>query len=529
MQESAQLIEPYVLDDLSEAEQARLFGRSVLFLMRLKECVFDDAGVIDTAGSRTLPLYEADFFRTRANVALLVGRLEEQFGLTPVELAGLEAEVQRDLEDGRVRQLLVRALCDEFGLHAQAGDLREAAWRLFRALYPQAPVATDEVDAVVTGTMLFFCLPLDGEKTGLTTLRFTSMTPREQAPLRAFLIDLKRFTQERFAHFPAFGYVDGGKIEPALIATLSERSGLGSADVLRALPGLVTVLPVTEIEKFLVHDVWGHGWQASMLRFDDLYSQIARFADPLNLSETASASPAGGLSLRECFIGTGDAMRLDEGLFRQFVHGEVCERLPIALSAVLAEVMADVAEFKFMAENADGHALLPTSSRLGLFPAKLDLTFQDIPFYFNQATKVFRQWARQSTQQEQMVRQLVARGSTTEAAQAALHRALAIWQELADGFYAATLWWQPAGEQLEVNAYTRVVLNFVGLHRAVLETYREVGELSPGSLPLKSFRDLLVIGASVFFEADPARNLWRLDEYLSCLFGPMCRRLAAER
>jgi len=523
VRESAMLLEPHVLDDLTEAEQARLFGRSVLFLMRLKECVFDDAGVLDTAGSRTLPLYEADFFRTRANVAHLVGRLEEQFGLTPVELAGLEAEVQRDLEDGRVRQLLVRALCDEFGLHAQADDLRDAAWRLFRALYPQAPVAADEVDAVITGTMLFFCLPLDADKSGLTTPRFTSMTPREQAPLRAFLADLKRFTQERFAHFPAFGYVDGGKIEPALVATLSSRSGLGSADVLRALPGLVT-----EIEKFLVHDVWGHGWQASMLRFDDLYSQIARFADPLNLSETAAASPAGGLSLRECFLGMGDAMWLDESLFRQFVHGEVCERLPIALSAVLAEVMADVAEFKFMAENADGHTLLPTSSRLGLFPAKLDLTFQDIPFYFNQATKVFRQWARQAKQQEPMLRQLVARGATLEAAQRAIDRALAIWQDLAEGFYAPALWWQPAGDRLEVNAYTRVVLNFVGLHRAVLETYREVGGLSPGSLPLKSFRDLLVIGASVFFEADPARNLWRLDEYLSCRFGPMCRRLAAE-
>jgi hypothetical protein len=231
-----------------------------------------------------------------------------------------------------------------------------------------------------------------------------------------------------------------------------------------------------------------------------MYSEIARFADPLNLSESAAASPAGGMTFGECFTGTGAGVALDRQRFRQFVAGEVSERLPVALSAVLAEVMADVAEFKFLADHPDQHGLLPTSSRFPLFPAKLDLTFQDIPFYFNQATKVFRQWARQPVQRERTVRQLVSRGASEAAAERAVAEALAIWEELAGGFYAAVLDWKPTGDgHLQVNAFTRVVLNFVGLHRAVLETYREVGELSPADLPLKSFRDLLVIGASVFF------------------------------
>lgn len=526
LHESAALLEPAVLDDLSEQELARVFGRSVLFIMRLKECVLDNEGVLDTAGSRTLPLYEADFFHTRANVAALEARLAERFGLAPSLLDSLKAEVERDLGDARSKQALVRALCDAFGLRIGAADLRKSAFQLFRAIYPQAPVAPDEVDVVATGTMLFFCLPLNEEKTALTTERFAAQSPREQAPLLKFLADMKRFTQERFAHFPAFGYVECGLIEPALVRKLAAESGLGDADVLRALPGLVTILPVTEIEKFLVHDVWGHGWQASMLRFDDLYAEIARFADPLDLSESAAASPAGGMSLGECFVGRGENLTLDEARFRQFVHGEVCERLPVALSAVLAEVMADVAEFKFLAENPQAQERLPTSSRLPLFPAKLDLTFQDIPFYFGQATKVFRNWAKQPSAQERTVGQLVARGASQDAARGAVALAVKVWDEMAAGFYAAKLAWRPAGDRLEVNAYTRVVLNFVGLHRAVLETYRAVEDLDPGGLPLKSFRDLMVIGASVFFESDPARNLWRMDEFLSLKLVPFCRRLA---
>ena len=82
------------------------------------------------------------------------------------------------------------------------------------------------------------------------------------------------------------------------------------------------------------------------------------------------------------------------------------------------------------------------------------------------------------------------------------------------------------GDHLEINVFTLVVLNFLGIHRAVLETYREFEGVQTGCLPLKSYRDLLVLGASVFFEADPTRNLWRIDEFLSLRFLPLCRRLA---
>mgnify|MGYP001474895911 CR=1 FL=1 len=57
-------------------------------------------------------------------------------------------------------------------------------------------------------------------------------------------------------------------------------------------------------------------------------------------------------------------------------------------------------------------------------------------------------------------------------------------------------------------------------------TVRERGWHGLGQ-PLKSFRDLLVLAASVFFESDPARNLWRVDEFLTLVLAPFCRRLAA--
>jgi hypothetical protein len=57
--------------------------------------------------------------------------------------------------------------------------------------------------------------------------------------------------------------------------------------------------------------------------------------------------------------------------------------------------------------------------------------------------------------------------------------------------------------------------------------YRRIEQTDTGRLPLKSFRDLLLISVAVFFETSPSRNLWRVDEFLSLRIAPLCQRLAA--
>ncbi len=156
----------------------------------------------------------------------------------------------------------------------------------------------------------------------------------------------------------------------------------------------------------------------------------------------------------------------------------------------------------------------------------LDLTLADIPFYFGQATKVFRLWAKHPARQQRLAKQLMEVGATSEAAVAAVQRAVAVWRKLETGYLQPKLYWEETANGLRVNAYTRVMLNFVGLHRTILLTYRELSALPTTTLPMKSFRDLLVVAASVFFESQPARNLWRVDEFLSLVLVPFCKRLA---
>lgn len=526
VERSAELLEPAALNDLPAEEVHRLLLRSALTLVRLKTAVVADQSVLDTAGSRTLGLFEADYFGTPETVAGFVDRVRAVLGLSTEDVRREEAALASDLVDAERKQAIVRALRDEFDLWPDAPGLRAGIARLFQTIYPGAPLPSEEVELVVTSTLVFFCLPLDKKGEALTTDRFAALPPAEKAAVQRFLHEQKRFTQRRFASFPAFGLVECQRLELDFIERIAERARVSAANVIEELPRLMTILPLAEIDKYLIHDVWGHGWQASMLRFDDLYEQIADFAQPLELEEAATTANAVRIGLAECFVGSGEALQLDEAKFRAFAIAEVCQRLPIALSAVLAEMLADVAEYKFLAEHPDQADWLPSSSRLAAYPAMLDLTLADIPFYFSQATKVFRLWMTQESRQKRLIEQLVELGAAPTAACFAVSHAIDAWRQLECGYFRPELSWTEVDGRLRVNAFTRVVLNFVGLHRTLLATYRDVAAQAPGRLPLKSFRDLFVLAASVFFEADPARNLWRVDEFLTLAFVPFCRRLA---
>ncbi len=525
LQSSATLLEPDSMKDLTDSEIHRLFARSVLMLTRLVECVAAGEGVLDTAGSRTLAFYQPDFEPSAANRKVLVGRLQEAIGISSGEIQRMQGEIDGELADSRRKQSIVAALRKEFGLRGDSPDLRAAVFRLFQFLYPEAPLLPEEVELIMTGCLIFFCVPFRGEE--LNTPAFGSRSQASQKAVREFLRKVNTFSQKQFAHFPVFGFLQGEKLDRTVLERLAAGAGLLPREVAHEISRLATILPLADVDEYLVHDVWGHSWQASMLRFEKMYEEMARYADQLELHESTILPSGERMTFRDCFRGNGAELELDEDRFEAFVHAEIAERFPVALSGVLAEMMADAAEYKFLKLHPDKADALPSTSHFKFFPSKLDLTMRDVSFYFSQATKTIRLWAEGTNRQQKTKNELVRNGASSEAADAAVARAAAIWSDLAAWAYAPRLCWKHApDDRLRVNAMSRVALNFLGIHRAIVDVYRRLDELRPTCLPLHSFRDLMLIGASVFFEADRAKNLWRVDEYLSLRFVPLCRLLA---
>ncbi len=524
MNRSMALLEPEALADLTPRANSQLFARATLMLTYLSQCVAaDEAQRLDTAGSRILGNIQSDFQASADNLRRLRTALARMPELSREDLAEIEAVVDQDLDDARRKQQIVKALREEFQLWADAPDLRNNIWRFFTTFHPDTGLRPDEVELIVTGCLIFFCIPYSG--TSLLTERFRTAQPEEQAPVRRFLMRISRFAHRQFAHFPVFGFLRGTDLPQALLARVAHAARLSTAEVAAEISRLTAVVPLNEVDKYVPHDVWGHSWQASMLHYDDFYAELATYADPLPFDHQVTTPAGQVVRWQDCFSINDGQVHLRETLFRDFALGLVLQRLAISLTPVIAELIADIAEFQFLELEPQRADELPNSSLLQSFPAKLDLMLQDVFFYFRQASKVLRLWAQSCSRQRQTIEALGRHGASQSAAEIAVAQAVEVWQQLESGLLAPNMIWTTHDNRLEVNVVTRVVLNFLGIHRSTLETYERIRGIDVGELPLRSFRDLLLLSAAVFFEADPPRNLCALMNSSRCGSCPGVRRL----
>src|SRR6185436_16725759 len=163
---------------------------------------------------------------------------------------------------------------------AKDDALRQIAIHLLADLYGPLPWRPGDVDVVISATAVFLCLPYDG--LNLTCADFGDRPEPERERISAFL---KRVQDDMVSlkgvRFPSFGFFDPAQVSPALLNRLVEGfrdeprvEGIDPAEVMEALKSMVTLLPLAEIDKYLVHDVWGHGWQEALCEFEWTFARM---------------------------------------------------------------------------------------------------------------------------------------------------------------------------------------------------------------------------------------------------------------
>lgn len=524
LEESASLLEQQSLDDFSDDQLRFLTLRSLTYLAKLEESVGMSFNTIDTYGTETLFKYNPDLPSCRTSKIELEKIIQEKFQPTASELASLRDQVSRFEFEVHNQTKVILGVCEEFELDQGAEGMDDRVYNLFSSLYPDSGFRSGDVDVIVTGTNIFFCLKFDEISKKIETDWFDGSGKEDVKKAEKFIAKLTKFKQEQFAHFPVFGFFNGRSIEEGLLNRLSQRSNLSMATIAEVLTTAVTILPHKDVEKYIVHDVWGHGWQSGLLCFGDMYKEISLYNKPLLLREEAKCPRQGKLKFGDAFKIKNSRVEFDAAKFRAFVDAEISERIPAAMTPVLAELMADVVEYRVIEEQPILSKVMPNSSLFKSMPAKLDLTLKDLRFYFLQATKVFRLWAS-ADNSGKTIAELVSLGGSKESAEEAVVQAMDEWRRLENQFYSAEIKYKEDDSQIYTNAFTRLVLNFVGLHRQLVLCYRQISDLKPQFLNLNSFKDLLILATSVFFEMDRRRNIWRLDEFLGLKFVPMCRMI----
>ena len=493
---------------------------------------------LDTAGSKTFTLFTPDAPAASDKQDKLKSELQHAFNLDSETVDRLTEHLSIRTRPLRHRHQIMQSLETRFNLVSDNPKLDVDILQLFRSLYPDAPFKTGEVKLVKTSSALYFCLPPEPQEQAEESSSSTDERSKENnAPQRSkayyekFL--RKIWEVEPFAHFPVFGTFDAEYLDLNLRQKIAADTALPLELVTSTLTRMIGVLPLAELDKYLIHDTWGHQWQESLLDFEEPYTELALFKRPLSLAETASVLGE-QTSLADTFVKTeAGAIEFDPVKLQQFIDAELYERAIIAFTPILAEMLADVVEYKFLELHPEQEHLLPSSSLLKAFPSKLDLTLVDLRTFFVHASEVFQNWIASESTQQQLHKEICEKleipkdATKHQELSQILSTAVELCKEQLHSFYQPEWAWElmeidEAG-YLKLNAFSFAALNFLRIHTALIQTYKDLSQTKT----LYNFKDILVLAMGTFFERNPQQHIWQLDSFLTEAFLPRWEKLVA--
>ncbi len=456
---------------------------------------------LDTAGSKIFTRFAPDAPAHPAEREKLMHRIQQGFSIDAEARKALEWQLASRTAPLAYRHQIMQSLETRFELVSHAPDLDAAVLRFFRCLYPDAPFKTGEVKLVKTASALYFCLP----------------TVKEACQPSAGTLFLQRIWQvEPFAHFPVFSTFDAEKVDFALRQQIAADTGLSIELTTAMLTRMIGFLPLDELDQFLIHDTWGHQWQESLLDFEEPYRKLADFHRPFSLTEGASVLGEPTTFAGAFVITDSGEVCLNPTKLRQFIDAEFYERSIIAFTPIVAELLADAVEYKFLMLHPEQAHLLPSSSLLKNFPSKLDLTLADLRKCFARAAEVFHTWVV-SEEARHRLKQDLACQLQRRVASAVIEEAVQHCKtQLARHYQPEWAWEKTADGHLKLNAFSLAALNFLRIHVALLHTYETLGQMETQH----AFSDTLVLAMGTFFQKEPQKHLWRLDSFLTEGFLP---------
>ncbi|UBF27191.1 hypothetical protein K9N68_04285 [Kovacikia minuta CCNUW1] len=372
---------------------------------------------------------------------------------------------------------------------------------------------------------IFFCIDYqDGQLRDLTL--WNQLMPEEQVQVREFLDSLKQFNFGLFQRFPVFGPCLPQRLDHAWCAQLAESIDRPTTDVIQSLIRAVGIVPTSKAEAFLLHDIWGHHWQLMLTQFESDYALLTTCGEGLRAGETAYTDD-GPLACRELFEWVTDAVKLDEAKARQFFHGEVRQRLGLLFTHLIGEMVADVAEFKFVWDCPQSADQLLSSSLFKAEPTKLDLSLADVDFLFLRVLQPLLEVHVSVLEEGELETELLADWAElgypvdslelrTSLKQAIVHLYQVFLQEY-NRTYLPTM-------MGEMGLFTQMVSNLLYLQNAINSLYTDVTAQTDSGLP---FQDLLIVFIGCYCSSDSFAEFWAIDDVLAGYFLPCWYHLQA--
>ncbi len=491
---------------------------------------------LDTAGSKIFTRFTPDAPANVSDRVKLKSKFQQIFQLSSDTLEKLTNKLASRTAPLQHRHRIMSCLQSRFNLVSDNSKLDSDVLRLFRRLYPTAPFEVGEVKLIKTCSALYFCLPSKAKEidTGSPSNMKSGKTDKihnlYSGKKLSYAQFLRRIWQvEPFAHFPVFGTFNAQDIDACFRQMIADDTGLSIELVTTTLTRMIGFLPIEELDKYLIHDTWGHQWQESLLDFEELYTEISLFNRPLSVTESASVLGE-KTTFSDAFLKTASGkIHLDREILTKFIDAELYERAVTAFTPILAEMLADVVEYKFLKLHPEQVHLMPSSSLLKDYPSKLDLTLEDLHNCFERASEAFQTWVDSNEAKYRLHNEICEkfdiqeRESNYKELNHILEKAVAICKERLERFYQPEWYWEKTEDNsLKLNAFSFTALNFLRIHTAFLHTYDKLSQIETPY----GFMDALVLAMGTFFQKEPQRHIWQLDRFLTHGFLPRWKKFA---
>ena len=334
-----------------------------------------------------------------------------------------------------------------------------------------------------------------------------------------------------------FGVFDARDADASLITALSEELGWTPADVRRQLDRCVMLENRAELEKYLIHDTWGHVWQAYLTDCTRLYDHLATMQFPISADYQVTTHDNDVLCLADCFYLHYDGrVSFDEDVAERFIHTVLEERVQALLASICAELTADIVEYSFSAQrSAAGADVLPSSSLFGDNPTKLDFAWADMQYFARAVRRPIRRYLRSESLRATLDTRLVEilttkyprhkNQHTTEEIAAAVDghvtRFLDMFCSIQDTWLDVDLGYVEISGTVQTNIFTRMLTNLLRIQYVVNDIFTK--HLAGPEHAYQ--RQCVLVCILQYFTQDPAKRFWSLDEDCAQWLLPLVKTL----
>ena len=397
---------------------------------------------------------------------------------------------------------------------------------LFQVLFNGILVHPEHLSVVFTPTQLYFCVdfpPLEDLR------QWQALSPPEyQGSLRELHQKLSEFTFQKFKRFPTFGPCNPADINWDWAQQVCNRFNdhinpvlpITPAQLIQRLSKSIGVLPQKDAEMFLVHDIWGHYWQLLFSQFEGDYNTLADCGEALRAQETAYTTE-GPLTCRELFHFQKADVWIDEDRAIRFFHGEVRQRLGLLFTHLLGELIADIAEFKFIWSNPQDAHKLPSSSAFTDYPANLDLSLVDLDFLFLRVLQPLLEVHLSPLEMSPLEIELLAASPLQRLAadqvpqlEVNLKRAIAQLHHIFLTEYGSAYL---SDVKTENSLFAEIAVNLLQLQNVINTLYTDPQFTQGTQIP---FQDLMIVFISRYCSNDSYAEFWKIDNVLADYFVP---------